>query len=157
MSAEPAQFGFPMVLWSYSRPGRWNDVIDGERRRRRPVAVPGTDAVLSNTWSSPPKNFIGVGPARRSAACQQNNCASLAEPSRLGGRNSGRRRPTPAVEAQRLAVTPRRQPMPPQRQFDSEEIAILVKRGKGSLAMEIPLVRGSCRGVPPSRKTPRQR
>jgi hypothetical protein len=146
-----------MELWSYSRPGRWNDVIDGERRRRRPVAVPGTDAVLSNTWSSPPKNFIGVGPTRRSAACQQKNCASLAEPSRLGGRNSGRRRPTPAVEAQRLAVTPRRQPMPPQRQFDSEEIAILVKRGKGSLAMEIPLVRGSCRGVPPSRKTPRQR
>jgi TPR repeat protein len=39
--------------------------------------------------------------------------------------------PTSAVEAQRLAVTPPRQPMPAQRQSSSEEIAILVKRGKG--------------------------
>jgi hypothetical protein len=93
-----------------------------------------TDAVLSNAWIIPPKKFIGV---------------DLLAELQLADRTIARRWPiypdwaaatppvavpTPAVEAQRLAVTPPRQPMPPQRQSDSEEIAILVKRGKGFIS-----------------------
>jgi hypothetical protein len=37
--------------------------------------------------------------------------------------------PTPAIEAQRVAGAPPRQPIPPHRELGREEIAILVKRG----------------------------
>jgi hypothetical protein len=65
--------------------------------------------------------------------------------------------PTPAIEAQRVAGAPPRQPIPPHRELGREEIAILVKRGGISLPVEIPLARVSRCSVPPNRRTPRQR
>jgi hypothetical protein len=87
--------------------------------------VPASDAALSNTLVIPPTNFIGVdlpaelqladGTIARRWPIHADRPAATPPVAAL----------TPAVEAQRLAVTP------PQRQSDSEEIAILVKRGKG--------------------------
>jgi hypothetical protein len=93
--------------------------------------VPATDAVLSNAWIIPAKKLIGVDLlaelqlADRTIARRWPIHANWAAATPAVGV------PTSAVEAQRLAVTPPRQPMPAQRQSGSEEIAILVKRGKG--------------------------
>jgi hypothetical protein len=124
MSAEPGPFGvtpegraegamvLPTSLAAGMTLSTGSDVGAGAWQ------VPATDAVFSNL-----KNFVGV---------------DLLAELQLADRTIARRWPIhadraaaiPAVEAQQLAVMPPRQPMPPQRQSDSEEIAILVKRGK---------------------------
>jgi hypothetical protein len=140
MSAEPAPFGVTlqgradgaMVLLTGLAAGM--TLSTGSDLGTGAWQVPATDAVLSNAWIIPPTNFIGV---------------DLLAELQLADRTIARRWPihpdwaaatpavavpTPAVEAQRLAVTLPRQPMSPQHQSDSEEVAILVKRGKGFIS-----------------------
>jgi hypothetical protein len=133
MSAEPAPFGvtlegradgamvLPTGLAAGMTLSTGSDVAAGAWQ------VPATDVVLGNTWIIPPRNFIAV---------------DLLAELQLADRTIAHRWPihanwaaaTPAVAvpAQRLTVTPPRQPpVALQRQSDSEDIAILVKRGKG--------------------------
>jgi hypothetical protein len=91
--------------------------------------VPATDAVLSNPWIIPSKKFIGVDLLAELQLVDRTIARRWPIHANWPAATPAVAVPTPAVEAQRLAVTPPRQPMPPQRQFDSE-IAILVKRGK---------------------------
>jgi hypothetical protein len=92
--------------------------------------VPATDAVLSNTWIIPPTNFIGVDLLAELQLVDRTIARRWPIHAYWPAATPAVAVPTSAVEAQRLAVTPPRQPMPVQRQSDSEEIAILVKRGK---------------------------
>jgi hypothetical protein len=137
MSAEAAPFGVTlegradgaMVLPTGLAAGM--TLSTGSDVGARAWQVPATDAVLSNAWIIPAKKFIGVDLlaelqlADRTIARRWPIHANWAAATPAVGV------PTSAVEAQRLAVTPPRQPMPAQRQSDSEEIAILVERGKG--------------------------
>jgi hypothetical protein len=121
MSVEPAPFAGTLQGWA-----------DGTMVLLSGLAAPGSDgagawqvpdAVLGKTWIVPAKNLIGM---------------DLLTHLQLADTTIARRWPihldwtvaTPPVEAQRRAVTPR-QSMPTQREPDPEEIAILVKRGKG--------------------------
>jgi hypothetical protein len=101
--------------------------------------VPVTDAVVSNTWILPPKDFIGVVDLLAELQVADTAIAhrwlihrkwAAAVPAVAIS--------TSAVEAQRLAVAPRGQPMPPQYQPDREQVAILIKRGKGFIANRDP-------------------
>lgn len=121
MSAETAPLGATLQGWADGT----MVLLSGLAARRSDDAgawqVP--DAVLSKTWIVPANNFIGM---------------DLLTHLQLADTTIARRWPihldwtvaTPPVEAQRRAVTPR-QSMPSQREPDPEEIAILVKRGKG--------------------------
>jgi hypothetical protein len=86
--------------------------------------APVTDAVLSNTWVIPPKDSIGVVDLFAELQLADTTIAhrwpihlewAAATPSVDA--------PTPAIEAQRVAVAAPRQPMPPHRELDREEIA----------------------------------
>jgi hypothetical protein len=137
MSAEPALFGVtlqgrpegPMVLLTGLAAGM--TLSTGNDFGSTAWQASATDTVLSDAWIIPYTNFIGM---------------DLLADLQLADRTIARRwpihgnwaaatlavgLPPPSGEAQRLAVTPPRQPMPPQRQSASEEIAILIKRGKG--------------------------
>jgi Na+-transporting methylmalonyl-CoA/oxaloacetate decarboxylase gamma subunit len=101
--------------------------------------VPATDAVVSNTWILPPKDFIGVVDLLAELQVADTAIAHRW----LIHRKWAAAAPavaisTSAVEAQRLAVAPRGQPMPPQYQPDREQVAILIKRGKGFIANRDP-------------------
>jgi hypothetical protein len=145
MVAEPAALGLAlqgpadgaMVLLTGSAAGM--TLSTGSDVGAGAWQVPATDAVVSNTWIIPPKNFIGVDLlaelqlvdrtiARRWPIHQANWAATTPAVAV----------PTSAVEAQRLAVAPRGQPMPSQYQPDREEVAILIKRGKGFIANRDP-------------------
>jgi hypothetical protein len=93
--------------------------------------VPATDAVLSNAWIIPPKKFIGVDLLAELQLADRTIARRWPIPANWAAATPAIAVPTPAVEGQWLAGTPPRQSMPPQRQSDSDEIAILVKRGKG--------------------------
>jgi hypothetical protein len=137
MSAEPAPFGVTlqgradgaMVLLTGLAAGM--TLSTGSDLGTGAWQVPATDAVLSNAWIIPPTNFIGVDLLAELQLADRTIARRWPMHANWAAANLAVAVPTPAVEAQRLAVTPPRQPMRPQRQSDLEEIAILVKRGKG--------------------------
>jgi hypothetical protein len=101
--------------------------------------APATDAVASNMWILPPKDFIGVVDLLSELQLADTTIAHRW----LIHRKWAAAAPTvaistSAVEAQRLAVAPRGQPMPPQYQPDRVQVAILIKRGKGFIANRDP-------------------
>jgi len=97
--------------------------------------APATDAVLSNTWTIPPQDSIGVVDLFAELQLADTTIAHR-WPIHLGSAaaDPAVAAPTPAIEAQRVAVAPPRQPIPPHRELDREEIAILVKRGRDFIA-----------------------
>jgi hypothetical protein len=137
MVAEPAALGLAlqgpadgaMVLLTGSAAGM--TLSTGSDVGADALQVPTTDAVLSNAWIIPPTNFIGVDLLAELQLADRTIARRWPMHANWAAANLAVAVPTPAVEAQRLAVTPPRQPMRPQRQSDLEEIAILVKRGKG--------------------------
>jgi hypothetical protein len=137
MSAEPAPFGVTLEGQAEGPMAQHNGLAAGMTLSTKSYVgtgawqVPATDAVLGNTWIVPPKNFIGVDLLAELQLADRTIAHRWPIHADWAAAIPAVAVPTSAVEAQRLAVTPPRQPMPAQRQSDSEEIAILVKRGKG--------------------------
>jgi hypothetical protein len=100
--------------------------------------VSATDAALSNTWIIPPKNFIGVNLLADLQLVDRTIAHRWPSHANWAAATPAVAMPTSAVEAQRLAVTPPRRPMPPQYQPDGEQVAILIERGKGFIANRDP-------------------
>jgi hypothetical protein len=96
--------------------------------------VPATDAVLSNTWIVPPKDFIGVADHLTVQLADTTIAHRWPIDLGLAAATPTVAAPTPAIEAQRVTVAPPRLPTPPHRELDREEIAILVKRGRDFIA-----------------------
>jgi hypothetical protein len=145
MVAEPAPFGLALqgpgdgaIVLLTSSAARMT-VSTGSDIGANAWQVPATDAVVSNTWILPPKDFIGVVDLLTELQLADTTIAhrwlihrkwAAAAPAAAIS--------TSAVEAQRLAVAAPAQPMPPHYQPDREQVAILIKRGKGFIANRDP-------------------
>ncbi len=137
MSAEPAPSGVTlqgrghgaMALLTGLAPGR--TLSTGSDVGAGGWQVPASDVVLSNTVITPPTNFIGVDLLAELQLADRTIARRWPVYADWAAATPPLAVPTPAVEAERLAFTPPAPRMPPEHQSASEEIALLVKRGKG--------------------------
>jgi hypothetical protein len=137
MSAEPAPSGVTlqgrghgaMALLTGLAPGR--TLSTGSDVGAGGWQFPASDVVLSNTVITPPTNFIGVDLLAELQLADGTIARRWPVYADWAAATPPLAVPTPAVEAERLAFTPPAPPMPPEHQSASEEIALLVKRGKG--------------------------